>query len=61
MQPPDMIRVEISVGDELLRLAVRNGARVVAVGCRAGRQPWLGGCPTRRGVATLPSLLSVRR
>ncbi len=56
MRPPDMIRVEISVGDELLRLAVRNGAEWWRWDAEQGVSRG-SALPNRRGVATLPSLL----
>jgi hypothetical protein len=56
MRPPDMIRVEISVGDELLRLAVRNGAEWWRWDAEQGVSRG-SALPNRRGIATLPSLL----
>ncbi len=57
VQPPDQIRVEISTGDELLRLAVRNGPQWWRWDAQQGV---ISGsvAPNPHGVATMPSLLS---
>ena len=57
MRPPDQIRVEISVGDELRRFAIRNGRQWwrwdSEQGVTSGAAP-----PNPRSSARMPSLLS---
>jgi hypothetical protein len=57
LQAPDHVRVEISRGEELVRLAVRNGGQWWRWDAEQGT---LGGSavPDERGIATLPSILS---
>ncbi len=57
MQPPDQIRVEVSLGDELLRLAVRKGSQWWRWDAQQGVSSG-SAAPNPDGLATMPSLLS---